>query len=119
MRLLGHAAFVSLAFFTLGCSAKEDGDREKVGRPPPVTATAGGEGVPGGGATVAGTCAHLESLAKAEGPDALARHEKGLGKRCTRNLGEEKARMGDEAWGKFSLCISEKSTLSDALDCKP
>ena len=80
----------------------------------------GGEGVPGGGATVAGTCAHLDSLAKAEGGDKLDDHEKQLGKNCTQNLGEEKARMGDEAWGKFSLCIASKTKLSEALsDCKP
>lgn len=117
MRRLGHAALSAVLLLCLGCK-KDDGDREKVGRPPPVTATAGGEGVPGGGATVAGVCAKLDELAQAEGGDALSRHKKGLGRSCAKNLGEEKARMGDEAWGKFTLCIAEKTKLSDALDCK-
>ena len=115
---LRHVALAAL-LSVVGCSKKEDGDRENIGRPPPVTATHGGEGVPGGGATVAGTCAHLEKLARAEGGKALEQHERSLGKTCTQNLGEEKARMGDEAWGKLSLCIASKTTLADALACEP
>lgn len=116
----GHVALALAVALALGCGKKEDGDREKVGRPPPVTATAGGEGVPGGGATVAGTCAKLDELAKSEGGDVLEKHQRTLGAHCARNLGEEKAKMGDEAWGKFSLCIASKTKLSDALsDCEP
>jgi hypothetical protein len=114
----GHV--VVLAALALGCGKKKDGDQEKVGRPAPVTEEKGGEGVPGGGATVAGTCAKLDALAKSEGGDALEKYKKELEPDCAKNLGEEKARMGDEAWGKFSLCIADKTTLTAALgDCEP
>lgn len=119
-RTLGHALVAVVLTLGCGCGKAKDGDSEKVGRPPSVTEEKGGEGVPGGGATVAGTCAALGKLAQAEGGDALEKYEQDLEKNCEKNLGEEKVSMGDEAWGKFSLCIASKTTFTAALgECEP
>ena len=119
MQLIGHALLATAVLLAVSCGKSKDGDSEKVGTPAAVTEAKGGEGVPGGGATVAGTCARLQQLADAEGGDALETYKEGVGKDCERNLGEEKVRMGDEAWGKFSLCIADKPTFTAAIsDCE-
>jgi hypothetical protein len=71
----------------------------------------------GKGASPDAVCKKLGELAEKEGGEAKEMWTSRLANDCTKEVAEEKQKMGDEKWNTASDCIMKAATFMDAMKC--